>query len=72
MTDEPLEAARPLRLDHFLKREQLTQSGGDAKQAIQGGLVQVNGVVETRRKKKLKPGDVVLFDGRELIVQGEG
>lgn len=62
------EAPRPLRLDHFLKREQLAQSGGDAKQAIQSGLVQVNGVVETRRKRKLKPGDVVSFDGRELIV----
>lgn len=68
MTDEPLEAPRPLRLDHFLKREQLTQSGGDAKQAIQGGLVQVNGVVETRRKRKLKPGDVVHFEGRDISV----
>jgi ribosome-associated protein len=63
------ETPRPLRLDHFLKREQLTESGGNAKHAIQSGLVQVNGVVETRRKRKLKAGDVVLFEGRELVVR---
>jgi ribosome-associated protein len=70
MTDETApDAPRPLRLDHFLKREQATETGGDAKQAIQSGLVTLNGVVETRRKKKLKVGDVVVFDGRELIVR---
>jgi ribosome-associated protein len=65
------EAPRPLRLDHFLKREQLTESGGEAKHAIQSGLVQVNGVVETRRKRKLKVGDVVLFEGKERTVASE-
>jgi ribosome-associated protein len=69
MTTE--EAPRPLRLDHFLKRELLTESGGGAKHAIQSGLVQVNGVVETRRKRKLKAGDVVLFDGKERTVASE-
>lgn len=61
-------AAPTLRLDHFLKREVLVGSGGSAKQAIQSGLVLVNGQVETRRKRQLVTGDVVRFEGRERVV----
>lgn len=57
-----------LRLDHFLKREVLVGTGGNAKQVIQGGLVEVNGQVETRRKRQLRTGDVVRFAGREHAV----
>ena len=57
-----------LRLDHFLKRSQLVGSGGGAKQVIQGGEVRVNGQPETRRKRKLREGDVVEFDGRSQTV----
>ncbi|MCC7111294.1 MAG: RNA-binding S4 domain-containing protein [Deltaproteobacteria bacterium] len=57
-----------MRLDHFLKREALVGTGGSAKQAIQGGLVLVNGQVETRRKRQLKSGDVVRIEGRERTV----
>jgi ribosome-associated protein len=59
----------PLRLDHFLKREALVGTGGSAKQAIQGGDVLVNGQVETRRKRKLKAGDVVGYQGQERSVE---
>ena len=34
-------------------------SGGEAKVLIQGGVVRVNGEVETRRGRKLQKGDVV-------------
>lgn len=61
-------AERTLRLDHFLKREVLVATGGSAKQAIQGGLVLVNGQVETRRKRQLKAGDVVSCEGKERTV----
>ncbi|MBI1948641.1 MAG: RNA-binding S4 domain-containing protein [Deltaproteobacteria bacterium] len=65
----PAPSTRPtLRLDHFLKREVLVGSGGNAKQAIQSGLVLVNGQVETRRKRQLVTGDVVRFEGRERVV----
>lgn len=64
----PLTAAPTMRLDHFLKREALVGTGGSAKQAIQGGLVLVNGQVETRRKRQLKSGDVVRIEGRERTV----
>lgn len=67
-TDGAAPAGAPLRLDQLLKRENLVKSGGEAKQVIQGGLVRVNGQVETRRKKKLAAGDVVRFEGREVVV----
>jgi ribosome-associated protein len=57
-----------IQLDQFLKWQGLVSTGGHAKQIIQGGEVQLNGVVETRRKKKLRSGDKVTFAGRTLIV----
>jgi ribosome-associated protein len=48
-----------IRLGQFLKLANLVDSGADAKPAVQQGLVRVNGVVETRRGRQLRPGDVV-------------
>ncbi|MBX3452453.1 MAG: RNA-binding S4 domain-containing protein [Planctomycetaceae bacterium] len=59
---------RPLRLDQFLKLEGLADTGGMAKVAIQSGDVELNGVVETRRGKKLQVGDRVRFAGEERVV----
>jgi ribosome-associated protein len=59
----------PIELCQFLKFGGLTESGGQAKQAISEGLVQLNGVVETRKRKKLAPGDLVAFGGQTLVVQ---
>lgn len=52
-----------IKLDSFLKAENIVASGGEAKQAIQDGLVIVNGEVETRRGRKLRPGDRVELAG---------
>lgn len=60
----------PIQLDQFLKFHGLVSTGGQAKVVIQGGEVLLNGVVETRRKKKLKPGDKVTFRNRTLVVEG--
>ncbi len=57
-----------IRFDQFLKWMGLVESGGEAKIRIQGGEVTLNGVVETRRSKKLHPGDRVGLDGIEHIV----
>jgi ribosome-associated protein len=57
-----------IKLDQFLKLAQVVQTGGEAKILIQSGQVMVNGVVETRRGRKLRPGDVVVVDGEELVV----
>lgn len=60
---------RTIQLDQFLKWQGLVSTGGQAKLAIQGGEVLLNGVVETRRKKKLTAGDKVTFAGRTLVVE---
>jgi ribosome-associated protein len=60
--------ALPLRLDQFLKLTGLSQTGGHAKLLIQGGEVLVNGEVETRRRRKVQPGDRVSIGPQHTIV----
>ncbi|WP_370086213.1 RNA-binding S4 domain-containing protein [Ekhidna sp.] len=57
-----------IELNKLLKIMQLVGSGGEAKQCIDEGLVQVNGQVETQRRKKLRKGDKVSFQGEEVQV----
>lgn len=58
-----------IKLEALLKLANLVGSGGEAKVLIQEGQVSVNGDVCTMRGKKLRPGDHVTFQGRELLVQ---
>ena len=58
----------PIELCQFLKFGGLTESGGEAKQVINEGLVMVNGAVETRKRKKLLAGDQVGYHGHIIIV----
>lgn len=61
--DAAKSSGRPLRLDQFLKLCGVAETGGRAKLMIQGGDVQVNGELETRRRRKLASGDVIeVFD----------
>ena len=46
-------------LGQALKVANVVGTGGEAKVLIQYGEVLVNGEVETRRGRKLEPGDVV-------------
>lgn len=57
-----------IELDKLLKRENLAASGGEARGLIDQGLVRVNGEVETRRRRKCRPGDLVVFAGTALQV----
>ena len=52
-----------IRLGQFLKLADLVDSGSEARQQIAGGAVQVNGEVELRRGRQLRPGDVVSMGG---------
>ena len=52
-----------------MKFEGLAASGGEAKSAIAEGRVLVNGKIETRKRKKIVSGDVVLFDGVSIRIQ---
>ena len=58
-----------IKLDSLLKYEGLVETGGEAKLAIQGGEVKVNGEVCTMRGKKIRPGDKEELDGVTLIVE---
>lgn len=43
-----------------LKLANLVEHGAEAKALVDEGLIQVNGEVEHRKRRKLRPGDVVL------------
>ena len=58
-----------IKLDQLLKWANLTGSGVEAKMFIQNGEVKVNGVVETRRGKKIYDGDIVEFAGEKTAVK---
>ena len=61
-------ATEGLRLDDALKLAGLAPTGGAAKHRIQAGEVRVNGQVETRRKRRLAPGDVIEVDGESFEI----
>ena len=60
---------KTMKLDQFLKWQNLVSSGGEAKIIIKSGSVKVNGVIETRRGRKLNKGDKVIFLKNELIFE---
>jgi ribosome-associated protein len=60
-----------IKLQDLLKFAAAVETGGEAKVVIQKGDVAVNGEVCTMRGKKIRPGDVVSFDGKELTVAYE-
>ena len=58
-----------IKLQDLLKFAAAVDTGGEAKLRILNEEVTVNGEVCTMRGKKLRPGDVVAFAGRELTVE---
>ena len=60
-----------IKLDQLLKWANLVESGAMAKMVILNGDVKVNGEIETRRGKKIYPGDVVEFNGKKIIMEKE-
>ncbi|BAZ14793.1 RNA-binding S4 domain-containing protein [Calothrix sp. NIES-4071] len=57
-----------IKLDQFLKLMGIAATGGQAKLMIQGGEVEVNGELETRRKRQLAQGDRVTVEGQTFEV----
>jgi ribosome-associated protein len=57
-----------IKLDQFLKFSGITSTGGQAKLLIIDGEVKVNGIVETRRGRKLVDDDQVTVGGKTLKV----
>ncbi|MBW6521115.1 MAG: RNA-binding S4 domain-containing protein [Desulfoarculaceae bacterium] len=59
----------PIRLGQFLKLANLVQDGLEAKIQIQNGEVLVNGVLETRRGRKLTHEDQITVGGSLYLIQ---
>ena len=57
-----------IKLGQALKAADLVSSGVEAKIVVQDGQVEVNGEVDTRRGRKLVPGDVITFDGKSVKI----
>lgn len=62
LRDEFIELIKLLKVMNFV------ESGGMAKNVVDEGLVTVNGEVESRKRRKLIAGDVVVFQGQKVKV----
>ncbi|MBW2473085.1 MAG: RNA-binding S4 domain-containing protein [Deltaproteobacteria bacterium] len=58
-----------IELHSLLKVTGLCESGGVAKLLISDGLVQVDGAVETRKRCKIRTGQIVNCDGQQITVR---
>jgi ribosome-associated protein len=65
-----LENQEYIELNKLLKLLRLTESGGEANEAIVKARVKVNGVIEIQKRKKLRTGDKVQFAGKTVIIAG--
>lgn len=57
-----------IRLGQAMKAAGLVEMGSEAKELIQGGQVKVNGETETRRGRKLFPGDEIEYGGKAVKI----
>lgn len=57
-----------IELIKLLKIEGVAQTGGHAKILIEEGEVRCNGEVESRKRRKLRKGDIVQLDGLEIKI----
>ena len=58
----------PVELYKVLKFEGIAASGAEAKLFIEQGLVSVNGELETRKRRKIIPGDEIDFEDITLVI----
>ena len=60
-----------IQLQSLLKFKGISETGGQAKEFIQDGIIRVNGQVCTARGKKIRPGDVVTAFGTDYRIINE-
>ena len=56
-------------LIQLLKAVRIAQSGGEAQMLVEQGMVKSNGVLETRKRAKLRDGDIITCGRHEIIVK---
>ncbi len=68
----PVSLSTPyITLGQLLKYASVVDEGSEAKRLIVAGEVKVNGETETRRGRKLRPGDAVEVRGRFFALTAE-
>ena len=55
-------------LIQLLKATNMVSSGGEAQSVIEEGLVKYNREVDFRKRLKVKKGDLVEFNGQQIII----
>lgn len=60
-----------IQLQSLLKFKGIAETGGQAKEFIQDGIIRVNGEVCTARGKKIRNGDVVTAFSVDYIITNE-
>lgn len=63
-----LEGRPFIELNKLLKFLNIAESGGFANQMITDGIVLLNGEVETRKRCKLKPNDVITIPQENISI----
>lgn len=59
-------------IDKLLKFSGIADTGGQAFMMVEDGIITLNGVLVTEKRKKVRPGDVVNIDNQvELTVVQE-
>lgn len=60
-----------IQLQSFLKFKGISETGGQAKEFIQSGIIRVNGEICTARGKKLRNGDIVSAFSVDYLIANE-
>lgn len=60
-----------IRLGQLLKLAGVVDDGAMAREVIERGLVAVNGEIDTRRGRQVRPGDTVTYEGEILNVAAD-
>jgi ribosome-associated protein len=55
-------------LIQLLKATNVVQTGGEAQIVVSEGLVKYNGEVDTRKRLKVRKGDLVEFENHKITV----
>ncbi len=72
MEEFDLQGREYVELNSLMKLVGMCPSGGAAKMMIAEGNVTVDGQVERRKRCKIRPGQVVEFEGQRVTVVGKG
>lgn len=64
-----LKGAEYIELIKLLKLLRIAESGGQAKLMVEDGEVKLNGNPESRKRAKLRPGDIVQIFGKKITIE---